>query len=162
MDAKTIERRQKMDEALRLRVSGMTLDSIAKRLGYYDRSGVQKLLDDAIDEIVPVENIVARRALELERCDRRDVALNLALRAQEQQAANGNQAAALAIARLVTAGCRVSEVRGKLTGMFAPEKHEHELAATVTSDSVALRVVLHDGASWAAKVAADKAAKNPS
>lgn len=60
---------QKQAEAMRLRASGMSLDAIAKRLGYRSHSGVHKAISSGLKKTLrePADEL---RTLEAERLDR--------------------------------------------------------------------------------------------
>ena len=99
----------KEERAYELRLAGKTFKVIAKELGYSDPSGAYQAFQRA-REIVSLENLSEWRLLELYRLD----ALQNSL---WDKALEGNISA-------VNAVLKVFDLRARLIGLYAPEKHE--------------------------------------
>ncbi len=99
----------KEQRAYELRLAGKTFKVIAKELGYSDPSGAYQAFQRA-REIVSLENLSEWRILELYRLD----ALQNSL---WDKALEGNISA-------VNAVLKVFDLRARLIGLYAPEKHE--------------------------------------
>jgi len=90
-------------------LSGKTFKEIAKELKYADASGAYQAYQRA-REVVSLENLGEWRLLELER-------LNVIQTALWEKAMEGQIPA-------INALLRVSDLRAKLIGLYAPEKHQ--------------------------------------
>jgi hypothetical protein len=99
----------KEQRAYELRLSGKTFKEIAKELSYSDPSGAYQAYQRA-REIVSLENLGEWRLLELER-------LNVVQSALWEKAMEGH-------IPTINALLKVFDLRAKLIGLYAPEKHE--------------------------------------
>src|SRR5579859_5376276 len=106
-ERKQAEARERMAEALRLRMAGATYQSIADALGYANRKGAHKAIHAAIKDITsePAREV---RELELARLDTALLAIWDAVR-------GGNL---LAIDRFI----RLQHQRALLLGLYAPTR----------------------------------------
>jgi hypothetical protein len=99
----------KEQRAYELRLSGKTFKEIAKELKYADASGAYQAYQRA-REVVSLENLGEWRLLELER-------LNVIQSALWEKAMEGH-------IPTINALLRVFDLRAKLIGLYAPEKHQ--------------------------------------
>lgn len=60
---------ERRSQAVGMRIDGATFDQIATKLGYANRSGAYKAVNDALRD-VPRENVEAYRHLQIERLER--------------------------------------------------------------------------------------------
>jgi uncharacterized protein YegP (UPF0339 family) len=107
LSPRRISAAQRQAQALQLRVSGATLEAIAKALGYSHHSGAQKAVQSALKKMLqePAEEL---RKLESLRLDTATLAIS-------QQVRAGNFGA-------VDRWVRLSERRSKLLGLDKPIK----------------------------------------
>jgi hypothetical protein len=117
--AKRAEVAERRSKAIAMRLAGMDYDTIAKRLGYYNRGAAYNDITAALEQNVAEQNRNADvlRQEELQRLDRLQAGVWTA-------AASGDTKA-------VDTALRIIDRRCKLLGLDAPVRHE-----VVTMDAV--------------------------
>lgn len=125
-DAVHAEIQKKRSEALALRIRGMPVAQIADKIGV-SQPTVYRYIDEALKQI-PRANAQEALKLELEKLDTRDTQIAIALQDKDLKHADR--------ARYMLALTRTTELRSKLLGLFAPERHEHSMVDRINPSSV--------------------------
>jgi AcrR family transcriptional regulator len=120
------EKQHARNEALALRIRGMTAPQIAKQLGVSTPT-VYRYIDDAFKEI-PRVNAQTALKLKLEQLDQ--LALQAYVQLQKSDLKHSDRA------RYMLALSRISDQQCRLEGLYAPEKHEHSVVDRVNASSV--------------------------
>jgi len=120
------EIQQKRSEALALRIRGMPVTQIATLLKV-EPTTVYRYISDALKEI-PRDNAEEALKLELEKLDRSD--MEIAVQLQKENLKHADRA------RYLQTRARNTELRCRLKGLFAPERHEHSLVDRINASSV--------------------------
>lgn len=125
-DRQAAEAQHKRNEALALRIRGMTAPQIAEQLKI-SKPTVYRYISDALKEI-PRDNAEEALKLELEKLDRSD--LEIAVQLQKTDLKHADRA------RYLLTRSRNIELRCRLKGLFAPERHEHSLVDRINPSTV--------------------------
>jgi hypothetical protein len=99
-EPRMIEARMREDQAISLRLAGLTLQQIADQLGFADHTAAIKAIDRALARAAPPDDVDQLRQVEAARLDR-------LIAARWQAALQGDDKAVASVVQLIARRCRL-------------------------------------------------------